>query len=457
MAENHHPNRPPTLQALAVSAGLSALFLIVYGGCNWITARRADVGTIFFEWERHLPFVPLLIAPYLSIDLFFVAAPFLCGTDRELRTFAKRIAAAILAAGVCFLAFPLRFAFARPPTDGWMGNIFEWFRGMDAPFNLFPSLHITLASLLVVTYARHTRGLLRIVLCGWFILIASSAVLTFQHHMLDVVGGFALAGYCFYFFREESREWPVQDEPRIGFRYALGALLLLGGAIAFWPWGAVVLWPATAVAINASAYFGVGPRIFRKADGVLPWSTCWALGPVLVGQHLSRIYYRRQCRAWDAVTPKVWIGSALQEREARAAVAGGVTAVLDLTAEFSAPRAFRRLRYRNIPILDLTAPHEAQLEEMVDFIATEAERGIVYVHCKIGYSRSAAAVAAYLLRSGQTTTVPESLERLRAVRPSIVIRPEIERALDQFHGSTSKILGSRLTSRLKSNPATEPL
>ncbi|HEX8279939.1 MAG TPA: hypothetical protein VF551_01065, partial [Chthoniobacterales bacterium] len=91
--------RPPLVRALAVSAGLSALFLLVYGGCNWITARRSDVGTIYFEWERLIPFVPLMIVPYMSIDLFFVVAPSLCRTNAELNTFAKRIAGAILAAG----------------------------------------------------------------------------------------------------------------------------------------------------------------------------------------------------------------------------------------------------------------------------------------------------------------------------------------------------------------------
>ena len=68
--------RPTFAKATAVSAGLSLLFLVVYGGCNWITAQRSDVGLLNFEWERHIPFVPLLIVPYLSIDLFFVAAPF---------------------------------------------------------------------------------------------------------------------------------------------------------------------------------------------------------------------------------------------------------------------------------------------------------------------------------------------------------------------------------------------
>ena len=121
------------------------LFLVVYGGCNWITAQRSDVGTLYFEWERHIPFVPLMIVPYLSIDLFFVAAPFLCRSRRELSTFAKRESLRPLSRrefASCFFRSGSRFE--RPHASGWLGAIFDWFRGMDAPYNLFPSLHIAL-------------------------------------------------------------------------------------------------------------------------------------------------------------------------------------------------------------------------------------------------------------------------------------------------------------------------
>jgi len=376
--------------------------------------------------------VPLLIGPYLSIDLFFVAAPFLCRSGRELAAFTKRIAVVILVAGISFLALPLRFAYARPETDGLLGALFDWFRTMDAPHNLFPSLHIALGSLLVVTYRRHTRGILRTAVTVWFGLIAASAVFTYQHHVLDVVGGLALAGYCFYFIPETPLQLPVITNRRVGSYYVGGAALLGVAAAGGWPSTAILPWPALSCAILAAAYFGVGPRVYRKANGVLPWSTVWVLGPCLLGQHLSRSYYRRQCRAWDAVTPQVWIGSALREREAAMAIRAGVTAVLDLTAEFSAPPVFRTLAYRNIPVLDLTAPTTEQLRAMAEFIDDEAAGGIVYVHCKIGYSRSAAAVGAYLLGRGLCATVEQSLARLRDVRPSIVVRPEIMAALHQF-------------------------
>src|ERR1043166_9991907 len=74
-----------TFQALIASAGLSILFLVIYGGCNWITAQRIEIGSIYFQWERNIPFVPLLILPYMSIDLFFIAAPFLCRTTDALK------------------------------------------------------------------------------------------------------------------------------------------------------------------------------------------------------------------------------------------------------------------------------------------------------------------------------------------------------------------------------------
>jgi len=195
-------------RALFVSIGLSALFLIVYGGCNWITARRANVGTLYFEWERTIPFVPFFILPYMSIDLFFVGAPFLGRTDRELSTFAKRITAAIILAGICFLGFPLRFAFPRPHADGWLGAIFDWFRGMDSPFNLLPSLHAALMLILVDVYLRHTRGLVRWAIIMWFVLIALSPVLTYQHHLIDIAGGFVLAALCCWMFHDQDLSSP---------------------------------------------------------------------------------------------------------------------------------------------------------------------------------------------------------------------------------------------------------
>ncbi len=373
-----------------------------------------------------------MILPYMSIDLFFIAAPFFCRTDEELRVLSRRVVAAILIAGLCFLLFPLRFAFPRPHAGGWLGAIFDWFRGMDSPFNLLPSLHAALLLLLVDLYARNLRGVFLFAAMLWFLLIGLSPLLTYQHHVIDIVGGFVLAAYCFYFFREPSLAMPVVVNRRIGSYYAAGAtVFLLMGAI-FWPWGILLLWPAVALGIVAIAYFGAGPVVFHKTNGKLPWSTRFVLAPCLLGQYFSLLYYRSQCRPWDAVTPRLWIGGQLGSRSANKALCSGVVSVLDLSTEFSEAKPFRKTNYQNIPVLDLTAPTQEQLAEMGKFIVNHSLKGVVYVHCKIGYSRSAAAVAAYLIMSGKAKTAGEALTIIRRVRPSIVIRPDVISAVADF-------------------------
>jgi protein phosphatase len=69
---------------------------------------------------------------------------------------------------------------------------------------------------------------------------------------------------------------------------------------------------------------------------------------------------------------------------------------------------------------------------MAAFIDEESSQGIIYIHCKIGYSRTAAAAAAFLLRTGKARTLSEAINRLRQVRPTIVIRSEVMTALREF-------------------------
>ncbi len=420
-------------RAAIVSVCLSLLFVVVYSSTNFLASQRTDVGTWYYEWELAIPFVPLMIIPYMSIDLFFVIAPFLCRDRRELAVFSYRVCFAIVVAGFIFAIFPLRLAFERHPVEGWLGAIFNPFLTMDKPFNLLPSLHIALRTILADLYTRKTRGIANVLLHIWFSLVGLSTLLTHQHQVVDVIGGFVLAGYSIYLFRHQAHTLPVIPNRVIASIYGLSAVAMTAlFAIVWyagWREGIIFLWPAIAAAIVAMAYIGLGPGVYRKTEGRLPLSTRFVLGPVLVAHYLSLLYYRRQCRPWDAVTSQVLIGRQLDDTLARRVLDDGVTAVLDLTAESSEAKPLLSTTYRQFPILDLTAPAADQLSEMAAFIAEHTKQGRVYVHCKIGYSRSAAAVAAYLLHSGRARHVEEAIEQLRAARPSIVVRPEVRAAL----------------------------
>lgn len=426
---------PTPRRAALVSLLLCLLFFAVYGTTNYLTSLRHDVGTWVYPWERFIPFVPSMIVPYMSIDLFFVAAPFLCIDRRELRLLALRITAAILVCGMFFLAMPLRFTFERPPVEGGLGVVFNHFRQMDHPYNQFPSLHIVLRTVLADLYARHAkRRWLRALTDVWFSLIGASTLLVYQHHVADVVGGFALAAVIFYVVGDAPWRSPVSRNHRVGVFYGIIGVICAIAGLWLRPTGLVLLWPAVGGLLLAGAYFGLGPSVYRKTNGRLPLSTRVLLAPVLLAQYASLLHYARRSNAWDRVTDRLWIGRALGPRAARRAAAEGVTAVLDLTSECAAPAAFRGLTYLNLPILDLTAPLAEHFEEAVAFIERhcQARNGIVYVHCKAGYSRSAAVVAAFLVRAGVATSAEDAVARLRASRPRIIIRPEALEAIRAF-------------------------
>jgi protein-tyrosine phosphatase/membrane-associated phospholipid phosphatase len=442
---------------------LSLLFVLVYGSTNWFTAIRpaSEVRTWYFPWELKLtPYVPALIVPYMSLDLLFFLAAFLCHDRREIHLFERRVIFAILVAAGFFLAMPLKLAWPdRPQVNGWFGHFVE--ASVTAPFlmeyphNLFPALHITLSLLVGDVYARHSRGIVRLLLVAWFVLIGLSTILTWQHHLVDLAGGWLLGVFALYLFREPNGRLPVVAHVRVGSYYAAACILGAVAAVATWPWGVFLFWPTAAFGLTALAYFGLGPGVFQKTAGRLSWSARFVLAPVFVGQHLSLVYYRWRCAAWHELAPGLLIGRMLNESEAADAIRQGVTAVLDLTAEFSAPAAFRAARYRNMPVLDLTRPTSDQLREAVQFLSREAAAGTVYLHCKVGYSRSAAVAGAYLLANRLASTPEEAVKVLRRTRPSIIIRPEALEAIREFaRERATERPGESSQSRHNRQPAT---
>ncbi|MBI3028243.1 MAG: phosphatase PAP2/dual specificity phosphatase family protein [Candidatus Rokubacteria bacterium] len=426
---------------------LGPLFFVVYGGTNWLTSLRHDVGTFYFNWETRIPFIPVLIVPYVSIDLFFAGSTVLCRSREELHALVKRIVFAIMISAVGFLLFPLRFAFSRPEVTGAAGALFALLAAFDQPYNLVPSLHISLLAVIWPVYHRHTTGLLRSAIIGWFGLVGLSTLFTYQHHVLDVISGIAVAVLCFYLFPEtdESRAAPVTPNPGVAARYALLALGALVLAWAGWPWTALLGWPALALGILALAYAGLGSAIFRKTGGRLPLSARIVLAPYLAGARLSFRYYRGLGPAYDEVVSGLLMGRRLNDAEAEEAVRRGVAAVLDLTAEYGESTPLLRLPYKNVRVLDLTVPTPAQLDEAVAFIRAHRPTGSVYVHCALGYSRSACVVAAYLLAEGVARTVAEAIEYIREARPEIVMRPELLYLLRayQIHGRAQLELACR--------------
>jgi membrane-associated phospholipid phosphatase len=328
----------------------------------------------------------------MSIDLFFAASFLLCADRIELRAHARRIALAILVAGLAFLVFPLTAGYPRPEVSGWTGWLFGFLWSFDKPHNLVPSLHVALASLLWPVYARHRRSArcqlairpahthapLRWFVHGWFTLIIASPLLTWQHHLLDVATGAMLGQVCLFAFperRDRDRSGPRGRSPnpslicsaaadrstdlrerslerssanlRVALLYAAGSAALGILAIALDSWFWLLLWPAASLALIAIAYVRGNSSMFRKSNGRLPISTRVVLGPYLCGAFARLLIYRRRGEPWVEAAPGVYCGRLLTKREALAVRSMGVTGVLDLTAEHAETRTFLEVDYKN--------------------------------------------------------------------------------------------------------------
>lgn len=195
--ENRRDQRTFALQWFLL---LGTAYTTSYWLSNRLTHLRADIGTTVFAWERSIPFVEWTIVPYLSIVLFFVVSFFVGQHERDYRDallrHVVRLALVLIVSLVCFALMPLRFTFERPETTGLIGWLFEALHDFDMPYNRAPSLHI---GVLVLLWARLSPWLLgwhRVALALWFLLIAASVLTTYQHHVIDVLGGLVAGCGC---------------------------------------------------------------------------------------------------------------------------------------------------------------------------------------------------------------------------------------------------------------------
>jgi protein-tyrosine phosphatase len=76
-------------------------------------------------------------------------------------------------------------------------------------------------------------------------------------------------------------------------------------------------------------------------------------------------------------------------------------------------------------MLDLVAPDAASLRAAADAVEEARSTGPVLVCCALGYSRSAAVVAAWLLRTGRAASARDAAARITAARPAVRISNEV--------------------------------
>jgi membrane-associated phospholipid phosphatase len=129
-----------------------------------------------------------------------------------LSALAATLAAVTLVAGVCFLLLPAEPAFPADESRQHgevLGALFALARRVALHYNMVPSLHVAMSAVCVAAFAGRAGRFGKVLLWSWAGVIAASTLLTHQHHLVDVVTGFALA-WCgtHFIFRRWLKRGP---------------------------------------------------------------------------------------------------------------------------------------------------------------------------------------------------------------------------------------------------------
>ncbi|MDR1462193.1 MAG: dual specificity protein phosphatase family protein [Azoarcus sp.] len=419
---------------------LGPFFFLSYGSANHYAAARDGVTSFYFVWERGIPLWPWTIIPYWSIDLLYGFAFLCCHDKAETNRLGLRLLSAQLIAVTCFFLWPLHFAFERPAVDGLTGALFSVLTQFDRPYNQAPSLHITL---LVIVWRQFSMleapSAVRALIHTWAFLIGISVLTTWQHHFIDVPTGLALGLLCLWLWPDTGktplRKTNHAKRPALAACYFLGALLVLALALAMGGIWLALGWPALSLALVAFNYAWAGSAGFQKHDGRHSLAARWLFAPYMLGAWINSRLWTRHRPFPDLVANGVWLGRLPTAREfaAWARMRDDETALFDLTAELPAPALPASAYYDGLPCLDLApVPAQTLLDAAHRIEALRGQNRDVWVACALGYSRSAAAMAAWLHHAEKAASIREAVTLLRQARPQVTLDTDNLARLDEF-------------------------
>lgn len=381
----------------------SAVFGLCYTSTNLLAQREGVVRNVATALDWQIPFVPWMLLPYALSGVFFVSSFWAARSTDALRVLSQRLLLATVLACIVFALLPLRFGMARPAlTSPLWATLYAALDLMDQPYNQLPSLHVAYACIFWPTWSAWRTPWLWAVRLALALLVLST-LLTYQHHLADVVTGAALGLACVAGVR------PGRSTPWVALYYTLGAGVVLVLArvwastlplLLMLPLACAAGYVALCLLLVARAYALGDADFLHKRAGRFPWWV-WALyGPYLLGYALTwrAVQWReRQHPPYAQITPLLWVGRRLSDAQARTLPAHCM--VVDVANELSETPLLRRAPYHHVPLLDLTLPDATTTERVLALLHQALQCGQpVYLHCAMGYSRARQLAAAYLER-----------------------------------------------------------
>ncbi|MDD2958415.1 MAG: phosphatase PAP2 family protein [Lachnospiraceae bacterium] len=193
----------PWLRLYSILPLLSAFLFndLIYWG-SMVLAKNRYHYDFTTELDRMVPLVPWTIIIYLGCYIFWIVNYIIIG-HLEKKEFYRFITADLLSrflCGVFFLLLPTTNVRPPLPADSIFTGAIQWLWSIDAPVNLFPSIHC-LVSWLCYVGIRGKKGIpkwYQWLSCGIALAVCVSTQTTKQHYFVDVIGAIVIAEGCYW-------------------------------------------------------------------------------------------------------------------------------------------------------------------------------------------------------------------------------------------------------------------
>ncbi len=396
------------------------LFTVLYIFSNYYASTVEVVNSIYLPWEQSIPFIEWTIIPYFTSCIFF-SLQFLIENNREkLYLLSKRVAFVTIMSTTVFIFFPLANSFTVP--EKYFNNfkiLFDLLYLMDKPFNQCPSLHVSYILCAWFVIKDKIAGVKRVLVVIWFIMICFSTLTIFQHHSIDILGSLILMSITIFIF--PGNRWGLKNRGlQIASVYFLLAVSLFTIMLFTSQW--YLLYLSISFYSVAVVYYTNNVNFIRKEKGVSSLLYKILFAPYLFGYWFMWAIYKSK-KPYGEVLPNFYFGRRLTDKESQKLQEVSNVYVVDLSAELLENKYLSKNNYFSHPLLDITIASTNNLE--TTYLTIEKIMGAknpedkVYIHCTMGYSRSAIIVYLYLTKSlGHSKEY--ALDKIKKARPEVI-------------------------------------
>lgn len=192
------PRFAPMHERILIFVALYAFWAIAYFGVAALNAGRPAYA-LEEDAIGLIPRLSVFVVPYFSAYALPILLLVTMREEKKWRRLALVVVGVIAASAAAFMIVPLTIV--RPPiADASLsGRLLGALYAVDAPTNLFPSLHVSLSSLFALAVAKE-RPHWKCRLLAWAALIAVSTLFIRQHYVIDVLAGALLAWIAWRIF-----------------------------------------------------------------------------------------------------------------------------------------------------------------------------------------------------------------------------------------------------------------